>query len=169
MRHNGGSTAEQPGGLQGTPKNNYLPHISQCCTYIQTCVIPDDRTPRPDQHTCHGFSGSRRGPLFCAACPPLLLLLLLLLLDSLGRFTPLPVSLIRIPRGPPHSAASGAGAGSPAAAAAASLASLSSRSCLGSLPHFLVSDTRVMSTVRHSYLSSGHASATPGRRARGSR
>lgn len=122
------------------------------------------RTSRAGPRTCHGFPGSLGG--LCAACPPLVVVLVLALPPSLGRLTPLPVSLIRIPRGPPHSAASGAGAVAPARAA--SLASLSSLSCLGSRPHSLVSDTRVMSTVRHSYLSSGHASATPGEKARGS-
>lgn len=108
---------------------------------------------------CHGFSGAREN-LSTAPPPPLLLLLLLLvLLASLGRFTPLPVSFIRIPKGPPHAATSGA----VPTPTATRLASLSSLSCLGSAPHLLVSDTRDMSTVRHSNLSVGHASATPGK------
>lgn len=69
--------------------------------------------------------------------------------SSNWRVGPLPASFISIPNGPLHS---------PQGAGEAPLFSLSS---FGSRPHLLVSETRVISTVSASYLSRGHASATP--------
>ena len=72
-------------------------------------------------------------------------------IDSLS---PMPVSFMRTPNGPVLSVLcinlGNEGEGP-----------LPSVPRSGSLPHFLVSDTRVMSTVRASKVSRGHANATP--------
>lgn len=108
-----------------------------------TPQTPMSTKNQPHPRTCHGLSGSS-SPLFLSV----------LQFVSLGRFTPLTFGCFATANDPVASVMVVIGL-------VRGLAAPSCDRSLGSSPHFLVSATRVVSTVSTSYLSRGHASAIP--------